>query len=83
MLDALTRRAEYYAELDAMTPEQRAEHDAGIAELKAMLSPRGEGAPLLDFDGKNTDSRPRGNEPVSESYKLNSPVTPDGWIPVS
>ncbi|WP_262758151.1 hypothetical protein [Citrobacter cronae] len=36
MLGALQRRAEYYAELDAMTPEQRAEHDAGIAEFKAM-----------------------------------------------
>lgn len=37
MLDALNRRAEYHAGIDAMTPEQRAEHDAGIAEFKAML----------------------------------------------
>lgn len=37
LFDALKRRAEYYAELDAMTPGQRAEHDAGIAEFKAML----------------------------------------------
>lgn len=37
MLDALNRRAEYHAELEAMTPEQRAEHDAGITEFKAML----------------------------------------------
>lgn len=37
MLDALRRRADYHAELEAMTPEQRAEHDAGIAEFKAML----------------------------------------------
>lgn len=37
MLDALRRRAEYYAELEAMTPDQRAEHDAGIAEFKEML----------------------------------------------
>lgn len=37
MLDALRRRAVYYAELEAMTPEQRAKHDAGIAEFKAML----------------------------------------------
>lgn len=37
MLGALQRRAEYYAKLDAMTPEQRAEHDAGFAELIAML----------------------------------------------
>ncbi|MEG2269647.1 MAG: hypothetical protein RSC68_35700, partial [Acinetobacter sp.] len=38
MMDALRRRADYYAELEAMTPEQRAEHDAGIAEFKSMLS---------------------------------------------
>ncbi len=37
VLGALCRRADYYAELEAMTPEQRAEHDAGIAEFKAML----------------------------------------------
>ncbi|MDM3332432.1 DUF551 domain-containing protein [Citrobacter sp. Cb127] len=37
MLDALRRRADYYAELEAMTPEQRAEHDSGAAEFKAML----------------------------------------------
>lgn len=38
VLDALRRRADYYAELEGMTPEQRAEHDAGIAEFKAMLA---------------------------------------------
>ncbi|EFR9928488.1 TPA: hypothetical protein H1900_002577 [Salmonella enterica] len=37
VFDALRRRADYYAELESMTPEQRAEHSAGIAELKAML----------------------------------------------
>lgn len=37
VLDALRRRADYYAELEGMTPEQRAKHDAGIAEFKAML----------------------------------------------
>ena len=37
MLEALQRRAEYYAELEAMTPEQRAEHDAGMKEFAAML----------------------------------------------
>ncbi len=37
VLKALQRRADYYAELDAMTPEQRAEHDAGIEEFKKML----------------------------------------------
>lgn len=37
VLDALQRRAEYYAELDAMTPEQRTEHEAGMEEFAAML----------------------------------------------
>ncbi|EBE1848354.1 hypothetical protein DEH42_15290 [Salmonella enterica] len=37
LLIALQRRAEYYAELDAMTPEERAKHDERIAEFKSML----------------------------------------------
>lgn len=37
MLGALQRRSEYYAELDAMTPEQRDEHDAGMREFATML----------------------------------------------
>lgn len=39
VLKALQRRADYYAELEAMTPEERAEHDANIEDLKAMLPP--------------------------------------------
>lgn len=37
MLDALQRRAEYSAELEAMTPEQLADHDARMKEFAAML----------------------------------------------
>lgn len=37
LLEALSRRAEYYARLEAMTPEEREEHDAGIAAFKALL----------------------------------------------
>lgn len=37
LLTALKRRADYYAELEALTPEERAEHDAGIEAFKAML----------------------------------------------
>lgn len=37
MLSALQRRAEYYAELEAMTPEERAEYEAGMKEFAAML----------------------------------------------
>ncbi|MDM3027470.1 hypothetical protein OGX80_21915 [Citrobacter sp. CK194] len=38
LLTALQRRADYYAEIDAMTPEERAEHDANIAAFKTMLT---------------------------------------------
>lgn len=37
VLRALQNRAERYAELDAMGPEARAEHDAAIAELREKL----------------------------------------------
>ncbi|WP_227627316.1 hypothetical protein [Klebsiella michiganensis] len=38
MLTALRRRADYNAGIDAMTPEERAEHDASIKAFKAMLA---------------------------------------------
>lgn len=37
LLTALRRRADYNADIDAMTPEERAEHDASIKAFKAML----------------------------------------------
>lgn len=37
VLDAIQRRTEYYAELEAMTPEERAEHDANIEAFKTMF----------------------------------------------
>ncbi len=43
MLRMLHRRAERYAEMDAMGPEARAEHDAAIAGLRETL---GFGAPV-------------------------------------
>lgn len=49
LLIALQRRAKYYAELDAMTPEERAKHDANIAAFKAMLPqtvPEASGEPV-------------------------------------
>lgn len=76
MLDALQRRAEYYAELDAMTPEQRAEHDAGMKELAAMF--RGTKPATGDFrensnsSTKNFRENPETStsEPVSQRYTL-------------
>ncbi|HFV6983659.1 DUF551 domain-containing protein [Escherichia coli] len=120
MLDSLNRRAEYYAELDAMTPEQRAVHDAGIAEFKAMLGGGGRTAMLQSFGNSeqlepvsnrdelpvigwlrsdyNSDDKRDPNAPLfmlgrndpSDVWGVkyipltgNSPVSPDGWIPVS
>lgn len=37
VLRALNNRAKRYAELDAMGPEARAEHDAAIVELREKL----------------------------------------------
>ncbi|MGC8169546.1 hypothetical protein [Salmonella enterica] len=53
LLIALQRRAEYYAGQDAMTPEERAEHDASIEAFKAMLP---QPAPVdKEFIPKNLD----------------------------
>lgn len=94
MLDALRRRADYHAELEAMTPEQRAEHDAGIAEFKAIL---GTPAPVVPVE-MNSDKAWGGLKISAEDCQAwsegwnacraamlqacNSPVVPDGWIPV-
>ncbi|MDM3131964.1 hypothetical protein [Citrobacter sp. CK205] len=74
LLTALQRRADYYAEIDAMTPEERAEHDANIEAFKAMLprpdiemlSPALRNAPLAPSDSQG---RPR------------APVVPDEMTP--
>ena len=56
MLDALQRRAEYYAELEAMTPEQRADHDAGMKEFAAVLQGAKSGERLgAEFEESLTD----------------------------
>ncbi|MEA8858640.1 hypothetical protein [Citrobacter freundii] len=86
VLDALRRRADYYAELEAMTPEQRAEHDAVIADFKAMLGNGSRGdmvyndpqhaiqtAPTLDTDGESAFPQ------RAMLQAGNSPATPDGW----
>lgn len=50
LLDALARRAKYEAELEAMTPEQKAEHDAAGEWLKSMLPTP---APAVPGDASN------------------------------
>lgn len=69
VLNALRRRAEYYAELEAMTPEQRAEHDAAIAEFKAMLH------------AGNSPATPDGWIPVSERMPegMKTVITSNGF----
>ncbi|MGS6190712.1 DUF551 domain-containing protein [Enterobacter asburiae] len=80
MLVALRRRSEYYSELEAMTPDERAEHDAGMKEFAAMLQDAEDvesrcsikAAPVLDSSPKNAESR-----------CSNSPVIQDGWVACS
>ena len=60
LIDALCRREKYYAELDAMTPEQRAAHEEGVASIKSMLA----AAPKPDSD--NTAQQ---FESLSSGYK--------------
>ena len=57
LLIALQRRADYYAEIDAMTPEQRAEHDAGIAAFKEMLD-NNDRASMLQAGNDSTTGKP-------------------------
>ncbi|EPY0146619.1 Eaa protein [Salmonella enterica subsp. enterica serovar Livingstone] len=53
LLTALRRRAEYYAKLEAMTPEERAKHGASIEAFKTMLP---QPAPVdKEFIPKNLD----------------------------
>ncbi|EOT1887688.1 hypothetical protein ACNHT3_000585 [Citrobacter freundii] len=87
MLDALRRRSVYYAELEAMTPEQRAEHDAGIAEFKAMFGNGSRAAMLQAEPVSNSDELPLGYlqghkdglEWAAQLAEANHPQTGD-WL---
>lgn len=90
MLGALQRRSEYYAELDAMTPEQRDEHDAGIREFATMLKSFGNSEQLEPVTTayklrdavetiRNSGIAIDAEKIFAERDALNSPVIPDGW----
>lgn len=98
VLEAIKRRAEHYAELEAMTPEERAEYDAGIEAFKAMLPKPVNVSPDFDtwFDGPDAGLRVVNYHIQRELQESawnacraamlqagNSPVIPDTWIPVS
>lgn len=72
MLGALQRRAGYHAELEAMTPEQRAEHDAGMKEFAAML----QGADRPQNEPQNIPENIPATQfkPVADLYGLTSPT---------
>ncbi|MCL7670042.1 hypothetical protein M8370_11100 [Enterobacter cloacae complex sp. OE43NF] len=71
MLGALQRRAEHYAELEAMTPEQRAEHDAGMKEFAAML----QGAEQQNRQQNIPENIPATQfKPVADLFGLTSPT---------
>ncbi|EOK5313032.1 hypothetical protein ACM6PP_004125 [Cronobacter sakazakii] len=56
MLRALQTRAEHQAELDAMTPEQRAEYEARMDEFKAMLPSPSKDSMSVDAQQAETDT---------------------------
>lgn len=76
MLDALQRRATYYAELESMTPEQLAEHDSDIKEFAAMLA-----APAVQAE--QNDELPYDPQ-IAEYEKIMQQAIPDGYalVPV-
>ncbi|WP_256663172.1 hypothetical protein [Klebsiella michiganensis] len=83
LLTALRRRADYNADIDAMTPEERAEYDASIKAFKAMLPQL---APVvLTFEEwcKRAGQKPQGwvCDAMKEAYEgANYPVIPDGYV---
>ena len=70
LLTALKRRADYYAEIDAMTAEERAEHDANIEAFKAMLPPPAPAVPTFDEWLEIRGNKPLGwvKDAMRESY---------------
>ncbi|WP_432756391.1 hypothetical protein [Escherichia coli] len=78
MLDALQRRDEYYADLEAMTPGQRADHDAGMKEFAAML----QAEPVSNSDELPLDylqGHKDGLEWAAQLAEANHPQTGD-WL---
>lgn len=76
VLDALRRRADYYAELEAMTPEQRAEHDAGIEAIKAMLPKPAQ--PDIEMRATVLTNAPLA--PSDSQGKPRAPVAPENCV---
>lgn len=79
MLRALQTRAEHQAELDAMTPEQRAEYEARMDEFKAML-------PSPSKDSMSVDAQQAETDTTSQQFEslAGKAVVPEGWklVPV-
>lgn len=99
MLDALVRRAEYEAELDAMTPEQKAENDERLEKLKALIplpAPSAAGELLeameevIRISDRDHEAWDKAKAAISacRAAMLAQPVSsgytlPDGWIACS
>ncbi|EKA0987441.1 hypothetical protein OJ837_003893 [Cronobacter sakazakii] len=79
MLRALQTRAEHQAELDAMTPEQRAEYEARMDEFKAMLPSPSKDSMSVDAQQAETDTTAKQFESLAGKA-----VVPAGWklVPV-
>ncbi|MHC7861332.1 hypothetical protein ACYA22_01665 [Klebsiella pneumoniae] len=93
LLTALRRRADYNADIDAMTPEERAEHDGSIKAFKAMLqagnSPVITGAEQRIADAVELLQKAapamladNGGPDGPLAGRLKSPVIPEGYVMV-
>ncbi|EOY5729788.1 hypothetical protein ACP7QD_003348 [Enterobacter bugandensis] len=87
VLGALKRRAEYCAKLEAMTPGQRAGHDAGMKEFAAILQGAEKTEPLHAVKASPLlNSSVKGIELQHADFQAkaagNSPMIPDGWVMV-
>ena len=99
MLDALKRREEYEAELEAMTPAQRGENDARLEKLKALIpqpAPAAAGELLeameevIRISDRDHEAWDKAKAAISacRAAMLAQPVSsgytlPDGWIACS
>lgn len=75
LLTALRRRADYNADIDAMTPEERAEHDASIKAFKAMLAaaPQTQNIPEI-IPEKEDPMTPADREYIVKCYSYTGPA---------
>ncbi|HHG2166109.1 TPA: DUF551 domain-containing protein [Klebsiella pneumoniae] len=99
MLAALSRRAVYESDLAALSPEERAEFQAGIEDVKALIAqpvpvapictcPSGDGSlrwpcPVHPGNSPTQSNCCQAQNHVSPEQNGDTPAQSQGWIPLS